>query len=68
MFNKTERQILQGLLDGINADFTHMKKSLVDLEAGLKKLREWKEEQDAMDAYIDNTNFINYIERIGAGV
>ena len=67
MFTKTERQILQQLLDGINADFAQARKHCVDLEKSLQKLREWKEEQDAMDAYIDSVDR-DYIERVGAGV
>ena len=71
MFTKTERQILQGLLDNINADFAQAKKHCIDLEKSLQKLREWKEEQDAANPITDDFE-LEYvkrtIERVGAGV
>ena len=67
MFNRTERQILQGLLDNINADFAQARKHCVDLEKSLQKLREWKEGYDADMRCVDNAN-ADYIERVGAGV
>jgi len=67
MFNKTERQILQGLFDNINADFAQAKKHYIDLEKSLQKLREWKENYDEDARCVDNAT-LDYIERIGAGV
>ena len=67
MFNKTERQILQGLLDNINADFAQARRHCVDLEKSLQKLREWKENYDEDMRCVDNAN-ADYIERVGAGV
>jgi len=67
VFTKTERQILQILLDNINSDFAQARKHCVDLEKSLQKLREWKENYDEDMRCVDNAN-ADYIERVGAGV